>query len=164
MIISNQQTKITFKVWPKGFRKDLFFKNYFTFSPDSFPIFSSYFYKPSNSGRFRFRSVAVRSCQYGYISDRSIEAFRKIVTPYFRKKGYHRNAFFIHIYPFMPLTKKPAEVRMGGGKGSKMRGLVSPVRPGQILFSIFSFNPLFSKKLLTYASRKLSVKSSVFYI
>jgi large subunit ribosomal protein L16 len=169
MVISranvNAQRKAIFRVWPKGFKQDIFFKNYFALAPDNLPIFSGYFNNIKNVSRLsRFRAVVVRSNQYGYVSDRSIEAFRKVIAPYFRKKSYTKSAFFIHIYPFVPLTKKPAEVRMGGGKGSKLRGHFSPVKPGQILFSVFMFNPSFSKKLLSYASQKLGLKLSVFII
>jgi len=157
--------KAIFRVWPKGFKQDFFFKNYFSIAPDTLPIFPNYFNKTKvASHSSRFRAVVVRSSQYGYLSERSIEAFRKVISPYFRKKSYVKTAFFIHVYPFVPLTKKPAEVRMGCGKGSKLRGHFSPIKPGQILFSIFILNPIFSKRLLFYASQKLGLRVSVFTI
>lgn len=162
---TNLQRKAIFRVWPKGFKQNIFFKNYFGFAPDYLPLYPGYFNNIGHHSRTsRFRAVVVRSNQYGYISDRSIEAFRKVIAPYFRKKSFIKSAFFIHIYPFVPLTKKPAEVRMGGGKGSKLRGYFSPVRPGQILFSVFMLDPTFSRKLLHYASQKLGLKSSIFMV
>lgn len=163
--INNRQRKAIFRVWPKGFKQDFFFKNYFSLAPDALPSFSNYFSNLKMKKRTsRFRAVVVRSKQYGYLSERAIEAFRKVISPYFRKKSYHKNAFFIHVYPFVPLTKKPAEVRMGGGKGSKFRGNFSPIKPGQVIFSIFMFNPNFSKKLLAYAAQKLGFRVSVFIV
>lgn len=163
---SNNQKRATFRIWPKGYKQDFVFKNYFSLTPASLPVFPGYFHQIGFTPKrvSRFRAVVVRSTQYGYLSDKSIEAFRKVIAPYFRKKSYVKSAFFIHVYPFVPLTKKPAEVRMGGGKGSKIRGFFSPVRPGQILFSIFILKPVFSKKLLTYAAQKLALKVDVFFV
>jgi len=163
--IFNNQKRTIFRIWPRGYKQDFVFKNYFSLPFRSIPAFNNYFYQINALHRAsRFRSVVVRSKQYGYLSDKSIEAFRKVVSPYFRKKSYFRNAFFIHVYPFVPLTKKPAEVRIGGGKGSKMRGYFAPIKPGQILFSIFILKPSFSKKLLNYATQKLSLRTNVFFI
>ncbi len=161
----NSQQKAIFRIWPKGFKQDIFFKTYFPFAAESLPIFSTYFNNLKYTGRIsRFRAVVVRSRQYGYLSDHAIEAFRKVISPYFRKKTHSKATFLIHIYPFVPLTKKPAEVRIGGGKGSKFRGYFSAIKPGQLLFTIFILNPAFSKKLFLYASKKLGLKVNIFKI
>lgn len=147
-----------FKVWPRGKRYNISFKFPLSFFPKdllttSFSSFSTHIYRP-----VRLRRVLVRSLSYGYVSGNSIEAFRKVMAPYFRKStGKHK--FFLRCYSYITLTKKPSEVRMGGGKGSKVRGYFSPVRPGQILFEVYAREPDSTKKLFQAAALKLSVRT-----
>lgn len=162
MIASNfELNRLAFRAWPKGFSQDVFFKNYFSYFPKSLPVYYSYFHFSNSNNYTRFRLYCVRSRSYGYVSAQSIEAFRKVLAPSFRKRTYYNSKFNIWIYPYLNLTKKPAEVRMGGGKGSKIRKSVSPVKPGQILFTITIFSPSRSIKLLKHASSKLGISVSV---
>jgi ribosomal protein L16 len=156
--------KRPFKIWSKNKNYSInFFKTLNTI-PMQINLSLSTDFANSIYPILRYRRIVVKSTAYGYVSANSIEAFRKAVTPYFRKKESKIYKFFIRCYPFLALTKKPSEVRMGGGKGSKVRGFYSPVRPGQILFEIFVRNPVTTKTLLLYASRKLSISTKIFFI
>jgi ribosomal protein L16/L10AE len=154
--------KRPFKIWSKSrsYNPNL---NRFseTFSSSQVPHFSEYFFLSKIRSAPSGRRVVVRSSQYAYISRESIEAFRKVIAPHFRKKVKGLSKFYIRCYPHLPLMKKPAEVRMGGGKGNKLRTHVCPVRPGQVLFEL-TFRPsAWSIRLFIYAARKLSAKVSI---
>jgi large subunit ribosomal protein L16 len=157
--------KRPFKIWSKS---HVLSPNLVRFnsavSGSEVPPFLEYFFL-TNFRPIKFtRRVVVRAAAYSYLSKQAIEAFRKVVAPYFRKKAKGASKFYIRCYAHLPLMKKPAEVRMGGGKGSKLRGYVCPVRPGQILFEL-TFRPFpWSNRLLRHASRKLSFPVSVSYI
>ena len=153
-----------FKIWSRNKRYAVDFTSSFRYLPSSILPSNLMEFSNSISPTLRFRRVVLKSARYGYISANSIEAFRKVLAPYFRKKASKIYKFYIRCYPFLPLTKKPAEVRMGGGKGSKVRGFYSPVRPGQILFEVFVRDPSSTKKIFSYAARKLSVPVTIFSI
>jgi len=154
-----------FKIWSKArsFNPNLARFNQFIF-PAEVPGFFEYFFL-TNLRRVQLtRRVVVRSAEYAYLSKQTIEAFRKVIAPHFRKKAKGFAKFYIRCYPHLPLMKKPAEVRMGGGKGNKLRGFFCPVRPGQLLFEL-TFRPLpWSLKLLRYAARKLNMRVSISYV
>lgn len=158
------QKRRPFKVWVRNKRYNINLRNSFTYTPKSF--FPSYAIPFSFSFKTyqRPRRVVVRALKYAYVSSNSIEAFRKCLAPYFRKKKITSSKLLIRLYSYIPLTKKPAEVRMGGGKGAKIRGFFSPVRPGQIIFEVLARNPKSTYSILTYASRKLSLPVKISYI
>jgi large subunit ribosomal protein L16 len=158
---SSSLKKRPFKVWPKNKRFSVSYLGLEKYVPTSLPSWPNLAHTSNYITAVRFRRVVVRSTQYGYISENSIEAFRKVLAPHFRKKSSKIYKFFIRCYSYLPLTKKPSEVRMGGGKGSKIRGFYSPVRPGQILFEVLVRNPMATSSLLLYASRKLPVSVKV---
>lgn len=153
-----------FKIWVKNQRRLVDFAFSYKYVPSRLLPSNLLSFNSSVSGSLRFRRVVVKSASYGYISANAIEAFRKVMAPHFRKKKSKIYKFLIRCYPYMPLTKKPAEVRMGGGKGSKVRGFFSPVRPGQILFEVFVREPQITKKLFVYAARKLPVSVTIITI
>jgi len=153
-----------FKIWVKNQRRLVDFTSSYKHIPSKLILSSLLGFNASISSPLRFRRVVVKSASYGYISANAIEAFRKVIAPHFRKKKSKIYKFLIRCYPYMPLTKKPAEVRMGGGKGSKVRGFFSPVRPGQILFEVFVREPAATKSLFTYAARKLPVSVTIITI
>jgi ribosomal protein L16 len=157
--------KRPFKIWSKSRVFDPNVSRFNSYVLDSsVPGFAEYFFLTRLRALRLARRVVVRSAEYGYLSKQTIEAFRKVLAPHFRKKARGFSKFYIRCYPHLPLIKKPAEVRMGGGKGSKLRGFVCPVRPGQILFEL-TFRPyLWSMRSLRFASRKLNLKVSVSYI
>ena len=96
-------------------------------------------YRRSQKGRMRgnaqrghelaFGSFGSKALENMWIEQRQIEAARDAVTRYMQRQGQ----IWIRIFPDKPITKKPAEVRMGKGKGSP-EGFVAPVTPGRILF------------------------------
>ncbi len=155
--------KRPFKIWSKNKNYNFYFLNTFQYVPIQLNTYNSVSFNTNIGSLLRYRRVIIKSASYGYISANSIEAFRKCVSPYFRKKQTKIYKFFIRCYSFLPLTKKPSEVRIGGGKGSKVRGFFAPVRPGQILFEIFSRNPIMSKNLIKYSSKKLGISTTIFY-
>lgn len=150
-----------FKIWTRNKRFSISYKGLFKYAPTALHTLSTLSHSSYYIPGLRFRRLVVRSTQYGYLSSSSIEAFRKVLAPHFRKKSSKIYKFFIRCYSYLPLTKKPSEVRMGGGKGSKIRGFYSPVRPGQILFEVLVRNPSTTASLLRYASRKLSVSVKI---
>ncbi len=154
-----------FKIWSRNSVYDVNFRNFEQYFPRDLAISNTVSFNiVSGRTQLRFRRVVVKSIKYGYVSSSSIEAFRKVIAPHFRKKKSKIYKFSIKCYPYLPLTKKPAEVRMGGGKGTKVRDFFSPVRPGQILFDVVIKNPGQTKKLFLYAARKLAVPVKVFCV
>jgi large subunit ribosomal protein L16 len=100
----------------------------------------------------------LRAVEYGQMSQSEIEAGRKIIRRLIKKKGL----LLIRVFAFLPLMKKPAEVRMGKGKGARLRKNVYPVKPGQILFELYNVSLVSALQALRAASTKLSVSSRVF--
>ena len=88
----------------------------------------------------------------GYISNRQIEAARVILSRYTKKIG----KCYIRIFPYLGITKKPAEVRMGKGKGSP-EGFVAPVTPGRVLIEVEGVSYEIAKEALRLAAQKLPV-------
>ena len=76
-----------------------------------------------------FGSFGIKALEEKWIEGRQIEAARVAVTRYMQRQGQ----IWIRIFPDKPITKKPAEVRMGKGKGNP-EGFVAPVTPGRIIF------------------------------
>src|SRR5579862_5873821 len=74
--------------------------------------------------------------EYGYITDRQIEASRIAMTRFIKRGG----KIWLRLFPDKPITKKPAEVRMGSGKGA-LDHWVAVVRPGKILFEMEGVSP-----------------------
>lgn len=76
-----------------------------------------------------YGSFGIKALECSWITGRQIEAARQAITRYMKREGQ----IWIRIFPDKPITKKPAEVRMGKGKGNP-EGFVAPVTPGRILF------------------------------
>lgn len=100
----------------------------------------------------------LRALEIGQITEAQIEAARKIVKRKIKKKGI----LHVRAYPFLNLVRKPAEVRMGKGKGSRPRGRIFPVRPGQVLFQLSGVSSFNAVSALKSAANKLAVKVAVF--
>ncbi|NNC94252.1 MAG: 50S ribosomal protein L16 [Chitinophagales bacterium] len=101
-----------------------------------------------------YGSFGIKSLDTGFISNKQIEAARVAVTRYMKREG----KVWIRIFPDKPVTSKPAEVRMGKGKGSP-EGWVAVVRPGRMLFECDGVSLEIAKEALRLASQKLSVKT-----
>ncbi len=99
-----------------------------------------------------FGSFGIKSLQSKWITGRQIEAARIAVTRYMQRQGQ----IWIRIFPDKPITKKPAEVRMGKGKGGP-EGFVAPVTPGRILIECDGVPFETAKEALRLAAQKLPV-------
>ena len=104
------------------------------------------------SSRQPFGSFGIKSLESKWITGRQIEAARVAVTRYMQRQGQ----IWIRIFPDKPITKKPAEVRMGKGKGNP-EGFVSPVTPGRILIEVEGVSYEIAKEALRLAAQKLPV-------
>ena len=94
----------------------------------------------------------------GRVTSRQIEAVRRLLRRRLKKQA----RIWIRIFPSLPITKKPEEVRMGKGKGS-VKYWVSPVRAGQILFEIKGCKHTVAKEAVDLAKVKLSVNTTFLY-
>lgn len=90
----------------------------------------------------------------GWISSRQIESARRAISHHTQRGG----RIWIRIYPDKPITKKPPEVRMGGGKGD-VHEYVAPVLPGRILFEMGGIPVDIAQEALRRAAHKLPVKT-----
>ena len=101
-----------------------------------------------------FGSFGIKSLEYSWITSRQIEAARQAVTRHMKREGQ----LWIRIFPDKPITKKPAEVRMGKGKGSP-EGFVYPITPGRIIFEIEGVPFDVAKEALRIGAQKFPVKT-----
>ena len=99
-----------------------------------------------------FASFGIKTLEEGWISSRQIEAARQAVTRKMKREGQ----LWIRIFPDKPVTKKPAEVRMGKGKGAP-EYFVARVTPGRILFEAEGVPLEIAKEALRLAAQKLPV-------
>src|SRR6186997_1213241 len=101
-----------------------------------------------------FGSFAIKSLEPGRITSRQIEAARIAMTRAMKREGQ----VWIRIFPDKPITKKPAEVRMGKGKGAP-EYWVACIKPGTILFEAGGVNIATAKEALRLADGKLPIKT-----
>lgn len=101
-----------------------------------------------------FGSFAIKTLDSAWLTARQIEAARIAVTRYMKREGQ----IWIRIFPDKPVTKKPAEVRMGKGKGAPEL-FVAVVRPGRILFESDGVPLDVAKEAMRLAAQKLPVKT-----
>ncbi|MBW1696718.1 MAG: 50S ribosomal protein L16 [Deltaproteobacteria bacterium] len=101
-----------------------------------------------------FGEFGLQAVECGAISAKQIEAARVAMTRHVKRGG----KMWIRVFPDKPITKKPAEVRMGKGKGSP-EGWVAVVRPGKILYEMEGVPRELAREALRLASHKLSVKT-----
>jgi len=101
-----------------------------------------------------FGTFGIKSLEPGWITSRQIEAARIAMTRAMKREGQ----VWIRIFPDKPITKKPAEVRMGKGKGAP-EYWVAVIKPGTILFESDGVNTELAKEALRLAAQKLPVKT-----
>ena len=101
-----------------------------------------------------FGSFGIKSLESGWITSRQIEAARIAVTRKMKREGQ----VWIRIFPDKPVTKKPAEVRMGKGKGAP-EYWVAVVKPGTIMFEAGGVTTDLAKEALRLAAQKLPVRT-----
>ncbi|MDD2487902.1 MAG: 50S ribosomal protein L16 [Bacteroidales bacterium] len=99
-----------------------------------------------------FGSFGIKSLETSFITGRQIEAARQAVTRYMKREGQ----IWIRIFPDKPITKKPAEVRMGKGKGAP-EYFVARIMPGTILFEAEGVPMEVAKEAMRLAAQKLPV-------
>jgi large subunit ribosomal protein L16 len=101
-----------------------------------------------------FGSYGIKTMEQAWITGRQIEAARQAVTRYMKREGQ----IWIRIFPDKPVTKKPAEVRMGKGKGAPEL-FVARITPGRILFEADGVPLHIAKEAMRLAAQKLPVKT-----
>ena len=101
-----------------------------------------------------FGSYGLQALEPGWISNRQIEAARVALTRHIKRGG----KVWIRIFPDKPITKKPAETRMGKGKGSP-EGWVAVVKPGRVLFELEGVTRDIAEKAMGLASAKMPVRT-----
>ena len=117
-------------------------------------------HRPTRSGvskggnRINFVDYAIQALEPAYITNRQIEAARIAINRHVKRGG----KIWINIFPDRPLTKKPAETRMGSGKGSP-EWWVAPVKPGRVLFEIAGVSEELAREALSRAQHKLPIKT-----
>jgi large subunit ribosomal protein L16 len=103
-----------------------------------------------------FGEYGIQALEPAYITNRQIEAARIAITRHIRRGG----KVWITIYPDRPLTKKPAETRMGSGKGSP-EWWVANVKPGRIMFELSYPDETIAREALVRAAHKLPIKCRI---
>ena len=119
-------------------------------------------HRPSRSGMAKggtelaFGEYGIQALTSAYVTNRQIESARIAMTRHIKRGG----KVWINIYPDHPLTKKPAEVRMGSGKGSP-EWWVANVKPGRVMFELSGVSEEVAKEALRLAIHKLPMKARV---
>ena len=101
-----------------------------------------------------FGDCGLKALEAGWVSSRQIEAGRRVLTRYTQKGG----RVWIRIFPDKPVSDKPPEMRMGGGKGDVV-DYVAVIRPGKILFEMGGIDLNFAREALESAASKLPIKT-----
>lgn len=108
----------------------------------------------SRGNTIAFGDYGLQTIEKGWISNRQIEAARVAMTRHIKRGG----KVWIRIFPDRPVTRKPAETRMGKGKGNP-EGWVAPVRAGRVMFELEGVPVDVAKRAMELASAKLPVKT-----
>ena len=101
-----------------------------------------------------FGDYGLKAMESGWVSDRQIEAGRVAITRFIKRGG----KIWIRVFPDKPITKKPAETRMGKGKGAP-EGWVAVVRPGKIIYEMEGIEESVAHEALRLAAHKMSIKT-----
>ena len=99
-----------------------------------------------------FGSFGIKAMESAWITGRQIEAARQAITRHMKREGQ----LWIRIFPAKPITKKPAEVRMGKGKGAP-EGFVYPITPGRIIFELEGVPFEIAKEALRLGAQKFPI-------
>lgn len=123
-------------------------------------------YRRQQKGRMRgkayrgsdltYGDFGLQTVECGRVTARQIEACRVAITRHAKKSG----KMFIRIFPDKPVSRKPAETRMGGGKGAP-EYWVAVVHPGRILFEVEGVEKAIAEEALTLASHKLPLRTRI---
>ena len=110
--------------------------------------------KESRGIEVTFGEYGLQALEPGWVTARQIEAARRTLVRYMRRRG----KVWIRIFPDKPVTKKPAETRMGKGKGA-VDHWVAVVRPGRIMFELSGLSEEAAREAMRLASHKFSIKT-----
>ena len=110
----------------------------------------------SRGNKIAYGEFGIQACEPGWITGNQIEAARVAMTRYTKRGGQ----VWIKIFPDKPVTKQPAETRMGSGKGSP-EYWVAVVKPGRIMFEIAGVSEEVAREALRLASHKLPIKTKI---
>ena len=103
-----------------------------------------------------FGQFGLKATEPGWVTARQIEAARVALTRHIKRGG----KVWTNIYPDRPLTKKPAETRMGSGKGSP-EWWIANIKPGRVLFEVAGVNEQLAREAMTRAIHKLPLKARI---
>ncbi len=112
--------------------------------------------KASRGNSLSFGEYGLQALQTGRITARQIEAARIAITRHVKRGA----KVWIRIFPYKPVTKKPAETRMGKGKGD-VAGYIAPVRKGTMLYEISGLTEDVAREAFRLASHKLPIKTRI---
>jgi len=125
-------------------------------------------YRKSHKGRIRgrasrgsslaFGEFGLQSLEFGRLTSRQIESARIAITRHVKRGG----KLWIRVFPHKPITKKPAETRMGKGKGD-VDSYIAAIRRGTMIYEVSGITPEVAKEAFRLASHKLPVKTRVVY-
>ena len=110
--------------------------------------------KATRGASIAFGDFGLKAMEPGWVTQRQIEASRVALTRMMKREG----KVWIRIFPDKPVTKKPAETRMGSGKGSP-EFWVAVVKPGRVLFELGGINRAAAAEAMKLAAHKLSIKT-----
>jgi large subunit ribosomal protein L16 len=112
--------------------------------------------KAKGGFELNFGSYGLKAVEPGRITARQIEAARRAITRHMKRVG----KVWIRVFPDVPVSRKPAEVRMGSGKGSP-EYWVARIHPGRIMFEIDGVSDAIARESLRLGAAKLSVKTKI---
>jgi large subunit ribosomal protein L16 len=110
--------------------------------------------KATRGATIAFGDFGLKAMEPGWVTQRQIEASRVALTRMMKREG----KVWIRIFPDKPVTKKPAETRMGSGKGSP-EFWVAVVKPGRVLFELGGINRAIAAEAMKLAAHKLAIKT-----
>ena len=103
-----------------------------------------------------FGTFGLKAESAAYVNSRQIEAARRTISNFIKRDG----KVWIRVFPDKPITKRPPELTMGGGKGA-VDHYVFPVKPGRVLFEMDGVDPETAKEALRLAGHKLPVRTRI---
>ena len=112
--------------------------------------------KATRGAQIEFGEYGLKALERGWITNRQIEAARVAMTRKIKRGG----KVWINIFPDKPYTKKPAETRMGSGKGN-LEGWVAVVKPGRVMFELAGVDEELAHDAMRLAGHKLPIKTRV---
>ena len=106
--------------------------------------------------KLSYGSFGLKALESGRLNSKQIESARKVITRFMKRSG----KLWIMVFPHIPVTKKPAEVRMGSGKGN-VEYYIAKIQPGRVIFEIDGVENNAALESLTKAGAKLPFKTKI---